>query len=157
MRFDAERRTLESGAHANVCDRAASARFAFEKRARDVNAAGGEQFLFRREIQCWKGEAPARASSGDDFTAEHERAAKKASCVRNVARSNFAADDGAGHDFVFAVDVRDDDDVEAALGAEQKEHSGVASLFVAEAEIFSDKNGAHFKIGRASCRERVCT
>ena len=66
--------------------------------------------------------------------------------MSDIATSDFAADDGAGDDFSLVNDRRKNDDVEATLGAEQKKHAGVAGLFVAEAEIFSDKNGAHLKI-----------
>src|SRR5262249_5740354 len=50
MGFDGEGSAVESGTHADVGDGAASARFAFEKSAGDVDAARGEQFLFRLKV-----------------------------------------------------------------------------------------------------------
>ncbi len=146
MRFDAEGRTVEGGAHADICDRTASARFALEKRARDVDAASGQEFLLGSEIQRGKGEAAASAGARDDFTGEDEGTAEKAGGMRNVTCGDLAADDGAGDDFVFADDGRENDDVETAVGAEQEKHPRVAGLFVAEAEIFADINGANAQI-----------
>src|SRR5580698_10661064 len=122
MRFDAEGGTIEGRADADVCDRATGARLAFEKRARDVDAAGREQFLFRSEIERWECEAAASAGAWNDLAGEDERTTKKACGVRNVARSNFAANDGAGDDFAFVDYGRKNDDFEAAVGTEQKKH-----------------------------------
>lgn len=50
MRFDAEGGAVEGGAHADVSDRAPTARLALEESARDVNTAAGKQALFRSEV-----------------------------------------------------------------------------------------------------------
>src|SRR6266478_1895549 len=50
VRFDAERRAVEGGAHADVGDGAATFGFSFEKSAGDVNAASGQEFLLGLEV-----------------------------------------------------------------------------------------------------------
>src|SRR5260370_122785 len=59
VRFDAERRAVERRAHADIRNRAMTARFSFEASARDVDAPCGKEFLLRGEVQRWKGEAAA--------------------------------------------------------------------------------------------------
>src|SRR3981189_1249429 len=49
--FDAQRRAVERGAHADIRDRAMAPRRAFKVRARDVNTASGEEFLLRDKVQ----------------------------------------------------------------------------------------------------------
>jgi len=67
MCFDAERRAVKCRARANVRDGAVTASFAFEAGARDVDAASGEKFLFRGEIQGREGEPAARSRAADYF------------------------------------------------------------------------------------------
>src|SRR6266568_1382392 len=47
MRFDAQRGTVERWARADIGDRAMAAGLPFKKRARDVDAPGRKQLLFR--------------------------------------------------------------------------------------------------------------
>src|SRR5207249_230299 len=68
MRLNAERRAIECRARANVGDGAVTARLAFDASARDVDAASGEQLLFRDEVQGREGEAAARSRAADHFT-----------------------------------------------------------------------------------------
>src|ERR1700682_1153481 len=83
MRFDAERRAVKRRAHADIRDRAVTARFSFKARARDVNAASGKQFLFRCKIQGREREAAPRPRAADHFTRESKRPAQKTRGVRS--------------------------------------------------------------------------
>src|ERR1700682_357289 len=56
VRFDTERRAVKGRAHANIGDGTIALRFAVKTAARDVNPAGGEYFLVRREIHSGEGE-----------------------------------------------------------------------------------------------------
>ena len=119
MCFDAEGGAVESGAHANVCYGAMAARLAFETRARDVDAAGGQQFLLHGKIQGGKGEATACSRAGDDFAGESEGPAQKSRSVGDISCGNFAANDGAGDHFAAIDDGRNDYDFETKFCAKR--------------------------------------
>src|SRR5579864_8299882 len=96
--LDAEGRTVESGANADVGDRAAALRFAGEKGAGDVDAASGQKLLVGLEVEGREGKAAAGAGAGNNFAGERKRAAEEARGVGEVAGGNFAANHGAGDD-----------------------------------------------------------
>src|SRR5260370_42222596 len=65
MCFDAERGAVERRAHADIRNRAVTARLSIEARARDVDTASGKQFLVRGAVQGGEGEAAARPGAAD--------------------------------------------------------------------------------------------
>ena len=92
-----------------------TARLAFDASARNVDAASGKKFLFRSEIQCGEGEAAARSRAADDFSGEGKWPAQKTRGVGHVAFGDFAADDGARHDFATIDHRGNDHHVEAVF------------------------------------------
>src|SRR5467141_440175 len=146
MRFDAERRAVNGGAHADIRDRAVTARLSFKARARDVNAASREQFLFRCQIQGREGEAATCPGAADHFTRESEGPAQKTRGVGHVALGDFAANDGAGDDF-SAIDHRGNDhDIESMFCAKLGQQLHVTRLPMSKAKIFADQNGLYTQI-----------
>src|SRR5467141_226540 len=104
--FDAEGSAVEGGAHADVGDGAAAPGFAFEQGARDVHTAGGQELLFRLQVQRGESEAAASAGAGNNFAGEGEGAAEKTRGVCDIAGGDFAANGGAGDDFAIECDGR---------------------------------------------------
>src|SRR6266436_9108349 len=117
-----------------------AARLAFKTRARDIDAAGGKEFLFHREIQSGKGEAAPRAGAGDHVAGESKRPAEKARGMGDVARGDFPANDSAGDHFSAINHGRNDNDLEAMLCAKLGKQFHVARLLVPEPEIFTEQN-----------------
>ena len=124
--LDADGGAVKGGSNANVCDGAAGARFAFEESASDVDAAGRKEFLLGGEIECGESEAAAGASAGHNFSREDKRTAEQAGGTCNFACCDFATDQRAGDGLAVVDDLRNDNDVEAALRAELAEEGCVA-------------------------------
>ena len=144
--FDGDGGAVERGTDADVGHGTPGTGFAFEQSAGDVDAASGEEFLLGREIQGGEGEAAARAGARDDFAGEDKGAAEKASRVGHVAGGDFATNERAGDDLGVVNNLGNDNHVKAAFGAEPAKQGGVPGLFVAEAEILADENGADLEI-----------
>src|SRR6266478_8388654 len=114
-----------------------AARFAFDQRARDVDATGGEEFLLRREIQRGKGEAASRAGACYDLACKRKGPAEEARRMCDAAGSDLTPDDAAGNYFAVTDDRRDNDNFESAAGSELAEAVHVARLLMPKTEIFS--------------------
>src|SRR5713226_7365565 len=123
-----------------------AARLPIEACAREIDTASGKQFLFRCEVQGGEGEATARPGAADHIAGKNEGPAQKARSVGHVARGNFAANDGAGHDFSAIDDRRNDDNVESVFCAKFREQLHVACLLMPEPKIFTVQNGLYVQI-----------
>lgn len=146
MRLDSEGCAVEGGAQADVGNGAAALGFAVEKRACDVDAAGGQELLIGNEIERGHGEAVADAGSGDNFSCENEWPAKQAAGVGDIAFRDFTANDRAADSFAVIDNGRNDDNFKSEAGAKFSEQSSVAGLLVSEAEIFPDEKRANAKL-----------
>src|SRR2546422_55390 len=82
-----------------------------------------------------EGEAAACPGAADHIAGKNEGPAQKTRCVGHVARSDFAANDGAGDDFSSIDDRRNDDDVESVYCAKFREQLHVARLLMPETKI----------------------
>ena len=92
MSFHAEGGAVEGRAVADVGDRTAAVRFAFEERARDVDAAGRQKFLIGGQIQGGKCEAASRSGAADDFTCQQKCTPEEAGGVADVPGGNRLTD-----------------------------------------------------------------
>lgn len=142
MSFDGELGAIESGAYADVCDRAVSA--SSDESFGGVNTVSGQQLLFGGKIQCWEDEAPAGARARADFSSEGKGAGEEACGLHHVSAGNSGANGAAGNDDAANDDGRNALDIEIAVRAEfvaeSREHLDVARLSVAETESFADAN-----------------
>src|SRR5260370_41384245 len=155
MSLDAESRTVEGGADADVGDRAATLVFAFEESSRHIDAARGQKLLLGLEIQGGEREAAAGAGASDDFAREGEGTAEEPRGVSDVASGDFAADHSAGDDFSLVGDGRNNLHGEAVARAESAEQVDVARLLMTEAEVFSYQNSTHVQAANENLLDEV--
>ena len=146
MRLYAKRCAIESWAHADVGDGAAALCFAVEQRARDVDAAGREKFLFRHKIESGNGKTVTHARARNNFTGENKRPSEQAAGMGYFAIGYFAPDHGAADNFAMIDNRRDDNYFETMTRAEFFKQRGAARLFMAEAKIFADKERTNTKL-----------
>src|SRR6266851_5505971 len=95
MGFDAERRTIERWADADVRNRAVAARLAIQTRACDIDASSRKKLLFNGEVQGRESEPPAGPRAADYFAGESEGPPQETARMRHVTCSDFPANDRA--------------------------------------------------------------
>ena len=88
----------------------------------------------------------ADAFARNDVASEDERPSKQTVGATDIAFRDFAPEQRAADDFAAVNDRRNDNHFETKALAQLVERRGVAGLFVAEAEIFSDEQGANAQL-----------
>src|SRR5258708_36923412 len=146
MSLDSQRAAIEGRPQANVGDRPAALGFAFQQRARDVHASGGEQFLLGAQIKRWESEFAAGSGAADDFPGQHKWPSEQAPRLRYIAFCNFAPNDGAGDHLAMSVYRGEGDHFESVGAAKFAQKLGVAGLLVTKSEIFTDQHGSHAQL-----------
>src|SRR5689334_4842881 len=106
------------------------------------------------QVEGRNSEAMADAFARNDVASEDERPSKQTVGATDIAFRDFAPEQRAADDFAAVNDRRNDNHFETKALAQLVERRGVAGLFVAEAEIFSDEQGAN-AAGRRESAERI--
>src|SRR5260221_3756376 len=88
----------------------------------------------------------ADAFTRNDLTSEDEWTCKKTVRAADIAFGNFAPEQSAADDFAAVDDRRNDNHFETKALAQLLERRCVAGLLVAEAEVFSDEQGANAQL-----------
>src|ERR1700693_1731106 len=81
--------------------------FTLQQRSRDINPAGGQQFLVRAQVQGGEYKFAARSRSAHNRSRQHERPAQQPTGLRDLSFGNFAPNHGAGDYFAVRHDWRD--------------------------------------------------
>src|SRR5882724_2047617 len=145
MRLDGKSSAVESWPNTNIGYRAPAFAFVLQQCSGDIDAASGQEFLIRAQIQSGECKFTASAGSAYNRSCQDKRSPQQPPGLGDLSLCDFAPDHGAGDYFAVRHDWRDAGNLKTVHFSQVPEQLSIAGLLVAKAKILADEQRANLQ------------